>query len=105
MKKINTERLEPGDKILAFDSNLCKWFKCKIIQVEKYLVTLKDVEGSLKGIRWFETIERLKNPNYYRSVKYNKKKLWKRFIITLKDFMDMIRNVLFILTIQIQTKF
>ncbi len=50
MEKINTEKLKPGDKILAFDANLRKWFKCKIIQVEKYLITLKDIEGSLKGI-------------------------------------------------------
>ena len=66
MKSINVEKLKPGDRIFAFDFNLCIWMKCKIIQIEKYLITLEDIEGSLKGIPWYETLEAFKNPDYYR---------------------------------------
>lgn len=66
MKKVNTENLEPGDQILAFDLNLLIWIKCRVNQIEKYLITLEDIEGSLKGIPWYETIDRLKNPDHYR---------------------------------------
>ncbi|MBA7535417.1 hypothetical protein ES705_27672 [subsurface metagenome] len=66
MKSINIETLKTDDIITAFDANLRKWCKCKIILVEKYLITLKDIEGTLKGIPWYETIERLKDPDYYR---------------------------------------
>lgn len=66
MKPINIETLKTGDIITAFDANLRKWCKCKIIQVEKYLITLKDIEGSLKGIPWYETIVKIKDPDHYR---------------------------------------
>lgn len=71
MEKINIESLKTGNEIMTYDANLRKWIKCKIIQVEKYLVTLEDIEGFLKGVKWYETIDRLKDPDYYRSVTEN----------------------------------
>ncbi len=66
METINIEKIKPGDTILAYNAELQKWYECKIIQVEKYLITLEDVEGSLSGIPWYETVDRLKDFDYYR---------------------------------------
>jgi hypothetical protein len=66
MKSINIETLKPGDIITAFDASLQKWYKCKIIQVEKYVITLENIEGNLKDFLFYETIEGLRDPDYYR---------------------------------------
>ncbi|MBA7682252.1 hypothetical protein ES703_90601 [subsurface metagenome] len=66
MKIIDIEKLKIGDQIFAFDFNLLTWSKCEVTLIEKYLITLEDVEGTLKGIPWYETINRLKDPDYYR---------------------------------------
>jgi hypothetical protein len=66
MKSIDIKKLKPGDTILTFDSNLRIWIKCKIIRIEKYMITLEDLEGTLKGILWYVFPERLKNPDYYK---------------------------------------
>ncbi len=51
MERINTEKLKAGDKMMWYDSNQLKWIKCKVNQIEKYMVILEDIEGSLKGFR------------------------------------------------------
>ncbi len=66
MKSIDIKKLKPGDIILNFDSNLRIWIKCEIIRIGKYLVTLEDLGESLKGVVFYETIDRLKNPDYYK---------------------------------------
>lgn len=68
MKTINIEKLKTGDKIMWFDLYQLKWIKCKVNQIEKYLVTLEDIEGILKGFIFYETLEALKDLRYYRSV-------------------------------------
>lgn len=74
MKSINVENLKAGDLILVYDSGLCKlspmeWIKCRVDQIDKYLVTLEYMEGNLKGIIFYEKIEVLRNPDYYRQEK------------------------------------
>ncbi len=64
MKIITT--LKTGDLILAFDWSLQKWTKCRVNKIEKYLVTLEDIEGRLKGFVFYETPEALKDPYKYR---------------------------------------
>ncbi|MBA7524378.1 hypothetical protein ES705_16516 [subsurface metagenome] len=66
MKSINIKKLKPGDIILAFDSNLKSWTKCKIIRIGTYRITLEYIKGSVKGIPWYETISKIGNPEYYR---------------------------------------
>ncbi|MBA7537718.1 hypothetical protein ES705_29987 [subsurface metagenome] len=66
MKVIIIEKLKVGDIILAYDSEFFKWMKCRVNQVEKYLVTLEYIEGNLKDFLFYENIKGLKNSDYYR---------------------------------------
>jgi len=66
MKSINIKKLKPGDIILTFDLDLKSWIKCKIIRIGTYRIILEYIEGSLKGILWDETINKLKNSDYHR---------------------------------------
>ncbi|GAH56169.1 unnamed protein product [marine sediment metagenome] len=69
MGPINTEKLKVDDMILTYDPTLLIWIKCKIVQIEKYLITLEALEGTLKGIPWYVFPETLKDPDYYRTVR------------------------------------
>lgn len=40
MKSINIGELKLDDQILAFDANLLIWMKCRVDQIDKYLVNL-----------------------------------------------------------------
>ncbi|GAI36786.1 unnamed protein product [marine sediment metagenome] len=66
MKQITIEKLKPGDQIFAFDWSLQKWIKCKVNQIEKYVITLENIEGNLKGFVFYEMPETLTNPDYYK---------------------------------------
>ena len=65
---INIEKLKVDDVILTYDPILLIWIKCKIAQIEKYLITLECLEGTLKGIPWYVFPEILKDPDLYRQV-------------------------------------
>ena len=69
MKIIDIEKLKVGDQIFVFDVNLLTWTKCKIVRITKFLITLEDLEGPLKGLMFYETPETLKNPDHYRQAK------------------------------------
>lgn len=71
MKKINIENLKPDNELMAYDPILLKWSKCKVIFIETRLINLEFIEGSLKGLTWYEDLKLLKDTNYYRPVIQN----------------------------------
>jgi hypothetical protein len=73
MEKINTERLKVGDKIMTYDSNKSKWVKCKVCRIGTYVVILKGIIWKFKNFKWIESLERLKDPDYYRQLTITEK--------------------------------
>lgn len=68
MKIVDVEKLKSGDFLLAFDFSLLECFKCKVNKIKKSIVTLEYLDGGLKGFVFYETLENLKNPDYYKQV-------------------------------------
>lgn len=71
MEKINIENLKTDSELMAYDPILLKWSKCKVIIIETRLITLEFIEGSSKGLIWYEDLKLLKDPDYYRPVTEN----------------------------------
>lgn len=66
MERINLEQLKPGNELLALKIT---WVKCKVYFIGWFSIVLEDMEGSKKGILWWDKRENLEDPEYYRPIK------------------------------------
>ena len=67
--EIDIERLKVGQTIRTFDAEEKSWVKVMVTHIGENDVTLVDLEGSMQGWTWKESLEALSDTEYYKPAK------------------------------------